>query len=93
MTEKIGFIDAFELAMHILSIEDDPVLEDNEDFDDLVERRLFEEYGMELGQLLKLLNAITPLIEIAESPLTNTLYKGFASDNCWLVKIHVKLKL
>ena len=90
MTEKIDYLDAQELTWRILGIEEEAWDEETENIDELVDRRLFEEYGMDMDQWLKLLNAITPLIEIAESPLTHTLYKGFASDNCWLLKIPVK---
>jgi hypothetical protein len=85
MTRKIDYLDAQELACYILGIEE--AAADNETEDFLVERRLFEEFGMDMDKLLKFLNAITPLIEIAESPLTKTLYKGFAVNDCWLLKI------
>jgi hypothetical protein len=90
MTGKIDYLDAQELAWHILGINEAKENDETEDFDELVERQLFEEYGMDMDQLLKLLNAITPLIEIAESPLTHTLYKGFAVNDCWLLKIPAK---
>jgi hypothetical protein len=64
MDEKINYLAAQELAWYILGIEEAAADDETEDFDDLIERRLFEEYGMDLGQLLKFLNAITPLVQM-----------------------------
>jgi hypothetical protein len=77
----IDYLVAEEVAWHILGID-----ENAEDLDDLTSQGLYENYGMDIDQFRKLLTVLVPLIEIAESPLTHTLYKGFASDGCWLLK-------
>jgi hypothetical protein len=81
----IDYYDAQEVASHILDIN-----EDAEDFDELLFDGLSSEYGMNIDQLIKLLTVIVPLIDVAESPFTHTLYKGFATNKRWLVKIPVE---
>jgi hypothetical protein len=83
----IDYLDAEEVARHILGID-----EDAEDLDDLTSQGLYEQYGMDIDQFRKLLTVIVPMIEIAESPLTHRLYKGFVSKGRWIVKIPVEKK-
>jgi len=85
----IDFLYAQQLACHILDIDEENT--NDEDFDELVENLLYERFGVhDMESFTKLLGALVPLIEIAESPLTHTLFKGFAHQGCWLLKIPVR---
>jgi hypothetical protein len=87
MTKKIDFLDAQELLLHILNIDEDEFT--NDDVDYVIEQALYQEFGIDVDQLLKLLNVLVPLIDVARSPITKTLYKGFGNDGFWMLKIPV----
>jgi hypothetical protein len=82
----IRYIDIEELALYILKIDETS----EQDTDDLIEEGLYEEFGINVDNFIKLLNKLVPLIDVAGSPLTHTLYKGFAYEGCWLLKIPVE---
>jgi hypothetical protein len=74
--------------LHILNIDENS----EQDSDACIEEELYEAFGIDVDSFIKLLNKLVPLIDVAESPLTHTLYKGFAYEGCWLLKIPVEKK-
>ena len=74
-------VDPFELAIFLTNEE--------EDWESAIETK----YGMDYQDFEQLVNDLLPLITVAESPLTNKAYKGFAdvSHNLWLMKMEVGL--
>ncbi|MCP3676014.1 MAG: hypothetical protein GY829_16325 [Gammaproteobacteria bacterium] len=78
--------DIFELMLFLSGIED----EDYED-DEQLFYLLTEKYGVnDIGKFKHLIDDLLYLVEIGESPITKTLYKGFASDKIWLAKVAVE---
>lgn len=79
--------DAYDLACHLCG------LHDGADYD-VLEEKLWNEYSLELESFQKVVGALLPLIDIARSPLTGELYKGFADTSngygLWLVKTAVR---
>jgi len=82
------FADTYELAMVMVGLDpdDDAQFEDEEEVYD----RLFAQFDIDFEQFEELVIKLAPLIQFGESPLTNTLYKGFGSDRIWYYKIEVK---
>jgi hypothetical protein len=81
VNEKFDSLDIQRLAAHILDID-----ENEDDFDELVESNIKFQFGLDLDQFEDLITALVPLITVGESPITKTLYKGFAHDIYWLLK-------
>lgn len=78
--------DALDVAAAIFGID----LYADDENSTVVEDRLYETYGIGIEELCKLLEALIPMITVAKSPLTDTLYRGFAHDNFFLVKEEIK---
>lgn len=74
-----------ELMAHLLDVNAD------ENWDDL-EYLFYEKYNIDQENFERLINELLPMIEVAKSPLTKQLYKGFANRDkeMWLVRIEVK---
>ncbi|MCP3850567.1 MAG: hypothetical protein GY694_10065 [Gammaproteobacteria bacterium] len=78
--------DIFELMLFLAGIEDDGYKDDEQLFNLLTDK-----YGVnDIGKFQHLIDDLLYLVEIGESPLTKTLYKGFASENMWLAKVAVE---
>lgn len=74
-----------ELAAYILGVDVD---EKWDELDDL----LIERYDVDMGILNRLVKELLPLIEVAKSPLTGTIFAGFAAreKGLWLMKVEVE---
>lgn len=79
---KLEYYEVMELAAVILGMP-----ENSED--DLIERELWNELGTNLDEFKRIVEALLPLITISRSPLTDTLWKGFAKDGYFIVKQEV----
>lgn len=58
----------------------------------IIEEHLYEKYGMDLEQFHLLMRELLPMIDVAESPLTGKILKGFSDmeKQIWLLKMEVK---
>ncbi len=73
------FLDLEELMLFLLG------KDDYEDEDDLYQA--FEaKYNMTPDAAFNLVKDLLPLCRVAKSPLTQTLYQGFATNESWLIK-------
>ena len=75
----ISDFDAEELIRGMYGLSDDVGVIDYVD----------EKLEFEWDCFVRLLNELVPLITVAESPLTGTVYKGFAKDGMFLIKVPV----
>lgn len=77
--------DLEELAIKITG------LEKEEDDPDVIEEELINQLGIDLDGLHNVVERLLPLINVAKSPLSDELYKGFAdkTQGLWLIKTHV----
>lgn len=88
---RISEDDAIEVAAEILGLPEDEV----EDWEEKVEEKLMETYGLDVETFTNLLRKLTPLCDAARSPLTDTLYRGFSkrSDGVgrWLARVEERV--
>jgi hypothetical protein len=63
---------------------------DTDDQVDQIEEQLMERFNICLGQLSDLIDLLMPFCSVGRSPLTDTIYRGFAKDGCFIVKTEVK---
>lgn len=70
---RIDEEDVLELAAHICH------MDENADPSD-IEDKLIEEKGIDLAGFAETVEALLPLIDIGESPLTGNRYKGFSKS-------------
>ena len=80
MDEVLSHWDVELLARHICGAD-----MDNESVD--VDEILDDKFGIEFDQFLQVVRELLPLCTVGTSPLTEKTYRGFASDNCFIVKI------
>ena len=81
--------DTEELACKIVGLDYDEIDADTE----IIEEKLYDEFGIDLEIFTRLINKLTPLIDVGKSPLTNELFKGFSNQNgLWLLKMRVDKK-
>lgn len=69
------------LAEHLCELGE---MEDIETED--IDEKLSEKYGISLEQFTDLINDLTPLLDMAISPLTEEPYIGFGTGSFWLAK-------
>ncbi len=83
----INSLDIEELACHIVNLDYDEIDADTE----IIEEQLIEIYGCDLEQFAALITELLPLIDVGQSGLTETRYKGFANveNNIWFVKTKI----
>jgi hypothetical protein len=74
--------DIQELAAHILDINDE-----DDDYENLIDIQLNEQFSIDFDNFSAIIEALLPLITVAESPLTKTRYKGFSYNDLWLLKM------
>ena len=77
-------LDVQELAAYILDIDDE-----DDDYANLIDIQLNEQFSIDFDNFSNIIEALLPLITVAESPLTKTRFKGFAYNGLWLLKIPV----
>ena len=81
--------DTEELACKIVGLDYDEIDADTE----LIEEKLYDEFGIDLEVFTKLINKLVPLIDVGTSPLTGETFKGFSNQNgLWLLKMRVEKK-
>ena len=83
-----------ELACMILGIEYD-IFERDKNKEEKIEQILIDRMNIDLDTLYSIVKKLLPLIEIGESPLTGTCYKGFVkrlnnSGGTWLARIEAE---
>lgn len=87
---KIHPYDLEEFAAYICGLDYDKI---EEDLTDTIEKALYDKFDIDLDQLQRLMEIIMPLIDVGESPLTNTKFKGFsnieANPPVWLLKTEI----
>lgn len=73
-----------ELACKVTGLDYDEIDADTQ----IIEEKLIDDLGVDLSQFQEIVNRLLPLIMIADSPLTETKYRGFADikKQVWLVK-------
>ena len=77
--------DIWELMLFLSAIEEKDYEDDCQTFDIIAEK-----YGLnDMDKFELLINDLTKLIEIGDSPLTEKRYKGFVANNFWLHKKEV----
>jgi hypothetical protein len=82
------YSDTYEVVMTLLGL--DPENDEQFEDEDEVDRRLYDEYGIEdTDGLDHLIKDLAKLIHVEKSPLTENVYKGFAKkgSNSWLYHI------
>lgn len=79
--QQFDSFDIEMLAAHLCKVE-----EDQEDFENQIEGELIEKYGISLEQFTNLINDLSPLLDMAISPLTEVAYIGFGTGKFWLAK-------
>ncbi len=84
MSKLFDSLEVLELAAHILDID-----ENDDDFETLIDDQLNEQFSIDLDHFLYIIEALVPLITVAESPVTKTRFRGFAYNGLWLLKIPV----
>lgn len=79
---KLKHYDVEELAAHILGL--------GEDYEyDTIEELLFEKYEVSFESFHKIIETLIPLCEVAKSPITDVIFRGFADreKGFWLTRI------
>ena len=82
--------DAYDLALALVAPNADPV--DHFEYGDKIDVLLAEKYGISSDNFEALVKDLLPLCMVGKSPLPETVYRGFANDECWLMKLSVKVK-
>lgn len=73
-----------ELACQILGLDYDEIDADTE----IIEEHLMNQFDIDLNQFTFLVSYLLPLVEVAESPLTGVMFKGFSNQKgLWLLKM------
>lgn len=79
---KIDYIDTEELAAYLLGLDDDYDTE-------TIDEALTEKYEISFDQFHKIVELLIPLCEVAKSPITGVVFRGFADrkEGFWLTRI------
>lgn len=58
------------------------------DFDDedAINKKIYNRFDVDLETFGRIASALLPFAMMARSPLTETVYQGFAHNDCWLAK-------
>lgn len=78
----MGLFEFEELMAAILEVDDD-------NWDDIPDK-FFEKYEIDFDNAYQLVQDLLPLCAVGKSPLTDTVYQGFAKDGVFIVKREVK---
>lgn len=85
---RIDWLEIQELAAHLTGVS-----ENNPNWDDVIEIKMAETYGISMESFEMLVKQLAPLCTIGQSPITKKMYRGFAieegSVGRWLVKVGV----
>jgi hypothetical protein len=74
-----------ELACYIAGLDYDEIDADTAIIDD----KMIELFGIDLDNFHRIICRLLPMIDVGNSPLSGTRYKGFAVDQSWLVKMEI----
>jgi len=88
---KTHYLDVEELLCKILGLDYEAI---DADFQ-VIEEKLYEDLEMSTDSFHEIVNRLLPLIDVANSPMTDKQYKGFsdAKKNAWFVKMETELKV
>lgn len=80
--------DSYELVAHLAEQHEPGVydIEDEVSLEDFV----YDYYGIDFDSFELLINDLLPLCTIAQSPLTGVWYRGFGTENIWLLSKKVE---
>jgi hypothetical protein len=81
MADKFHDMDIDELAAHLVGLE----INDDYDMDD-IHHKIHDTYGIDMDMFAALINDLTPLLDMAVSPLTEEPLIGFGNGSMWLAK-------
>lgn len=81
-SKRFNSLDIEELAAHLCGFSTDDDYET-----DQVEEKMIEKYNIDLSYFTDLMNDISPLLDMAVSPLTEEPFIGFGDGNMWIAKI------
>ena len=73
---KISYFDIEELVRGMDGLDDDAD----------IDQHLFDKYEIGFDQFSKVVEDLLPLVVVGQSPLTNTVYKGFGRDGLFFLK-------
>ena len=84
---NINYLDIEELACKITGLDYYLIDADTE----IIENKLMDEFGCDIEQFTEIIRRLLPLTNVAESPLTNKSYQGFADkeNEIWLIKMEL----
>lgn len=74
-----------ELACQITGLDYDEIDADTA----IIEQKIIDQFDIDLGSFQEIIERLLPLIQIGQSELTKTMYKGFGKDGVWLVKMEI----
>ena len=81
----IDYYEAIDLAKVLVGKDVDDDVDDVE-----LEHDLVEKFNIDIESLASLAGALLPLCNVHKSGLTNKKYRGFATDDCWVIKREVE---
>jgi len=84
---SVHWMDAEELAAHILGLDYDQVESDE------IEEKIFDKFECSMETFQVIVSHLLPLVDVGKSPLTGEVYKGFSKsisedgkDKVWIVR-------
>lgn len=77
-------LEILDLAIAVLGLDADF------DDEDLIEQKIEDRFDIDFDTFGEIASALLPFVEVGKSPLTGTVYKGFANRDCWLAKREIK---
>lgn len=81
--------DKFELIAYLAEKKVGPTEYDLTDEDSLVEF-LFDHYNIDIESFEVLIDDLLPLCTVAQSPLTDIWYRGFGTNDTWLLNKRIE---
>ena len=73
MANMMDELETLELAAHLLGID-----ENADDFEERVDDKLYETWGIDYDSFRSLCSSLLPLCEVGQSPITKQIFRGFA---------------
>lgn len=81
MGKELNFLDIEELAAHLCGFDINDEYEKSD-----IDEKLMEKYSLDLSYFCDLLKDLSPLLDMAVSPITEEFYIGFGDGNMWIAK-------
>lgn len=82
LSKRFNSLDIEELAAHLCGFSTDDEYET-----DQVEEKMMEKYNIDLSYFTDLMNDLSPLLDMAVSPLTEQAHIGFGTGSMWITKL------